>query len=208
MPASSSPRYTPTSVSCPKRAKQSKKSIIVSARPLIPGRLQIPILMSVNSKLDRLRKRETELRVKLNEQLRNGKLLQANATMGKIKDVEAAIEEAENYLPKKLSELFDKETLNKSGINIAIVKVHLAADYLVDCAYDLKDKFDKLGVQGNHLLPLLDEIKKRAQEFASIVCHPNFAGLSDFIVNNEDYIDEVNTITDKYIEDHLTITDD
>ncbi|TFU92310.1 hypothetical protein E4T81_12025 [Barnesiella sp. WM24] len=164
--------------------------------------------MSVNSKLDRLKKRKAELRAKLNEQLRNGKLYQANITMGKIQDVEAAIEEAESYLPKKLSELFDKETLNKSGINNAIVKVHLAADYLADCAYDLKDKFDKLGVQENHLIPLLDDIKKRAQEFASIVCHPNFAGLSDFIVNNEDYIDDVNSITDKYIENHLTITDD
>ncbi len=50
------------------------------------------------------------------------------------------------------------------------MKVHLAADFLADCAYDLKDRFDKLGVAEQKLLPLLDEIKKKSQDFASIVC--------------------------------------
>ncbi len=130
----------------------------------------------------------------------------ATRTSEKIKDVEAAIEEAESYLPRKLSELFDQETLRKSGINIAIVKVHLAADFLADCAYDLKDKFTALGVEENHLLPLLDEIKKKSQDFASIVCHPEFAGLSDFMVTNEDFINDMHEITQKYIDDHLVIT--
>lgn len=130
----------------------------------------------------------------------------ATRTSEKIKDVEAAIEEAESYLPRKLSELFDQETLRKSGINIAIVKVHLAADFLADCAYDLRDKFTALGVEENHLLPLLDEIKKKSQDFASIVCHPEFAGLSDFMVTNEDFINDMHEITQKYIDDHLVIT--
>ena len=134
-------------------------------------------------------------------------MLQVSDTARRIKDVEAAIEEAESYLPKKLSELFDQKTLRESGINIAIVKVHLAADFLADCAYELRDKFTVLGVEENHLLPLLDDIKKKAQDFASIVCHPEFAGLSDFMVTNEEFIDDMHGITQKYIDDHLTITD-
>lgn len=162
--------------------------------------------MSVNSKLDRLRERRDQLKAKMSKQIQNGQLLQVSDTARRIKDVEAAIEEAESYLPKKLSELFDQKTLRESGINVAIVKVHLAADFLADCAYELRDKFTALGVEENHLLPLLDDIKKKAQDFASIVCHPEFAGLSDFMVTNEEFIDDMHGITQKYIDDHLTIT--
>ncbi|WP_279093942.1 hypothetical protein [Muribaculum intestinale] len=163
--------------------------------------------MSVNSKLDRLRERRDQLKAKMSKQIQNGQLLQVSDTARRIKDVEAAIEEAESYLPKKLSELFDQKTLRESGINVAIVKVHLAADFLADCAYELRDKFTALGVEENHLLPLLDDIKKKAQDFASIVCHPEFAGLSDFMVTNEEFIDDMHGITQKYIDNHLTITD-
>lgn len=148
------------------------------------------------------------LRRKCQEQLQKRQLLQANSTMAKIDKLDKEIEDAESYLPKKLSELFDRRTLNQSGVNIAIVKVHLAADFLADCGYELKDIFNKLGVSEQYLIPLLDEIKNRAQEFASIVCHPEFAGLSDFMVTNEEFIREMHGITQKYIEDHLTITDD
>lgn len=140
--------------------------------------------------------------------MRNGQLLQMRKTMDKISRIEEEIEKAESYLPKKLSELFDRKKLNESGINNSIVKVHLAADFLADCAYDLKDRFDKLGVIEQNLIPLLDEIKKRSQEFASIVCHPEFAGLSDFMVTNDEFIDNMHEVTQKYIDDHLTITDD
>lgn len=163
--------------------------------------------MSVNSKLDRLRERRDQLKAKMSKQIQNGQLLQVSDTARRIKDVEAAIEEAESYLPKKLSELFDQKTLRESGINVAIVKVHLAADFLADCAYELRDKFTALGVEENHLLPLLDDIKKKAQDFASIVCHPEFAELSDFMVTNEEFINDMHGITQKYIDDHLTITD-
>lgn len=164
--------------------------------------------MNPNSRISRLKEKRDELKKKCQEQLKKGQLLQANQTMTKIAAIEADIDEAESYLPRKLSELFDRKTLNESGINIAIVKTHLAADFLADCAYDLKDKFNKLGVEEQHLIPLLDEIKKRSQEFASIVCHPEFAGLSDFIVTNDEFIDEMHGITQNYIDEHLTITDD
>lgn len=164
--------------------------------------------MNPNSKLERLKKQRNELQIKVQELVKAGKLLQANVIMGKIKKVDEAITEAEAYLPKRLSELFDRKTLNESGINVAIVKVHLAADFLADCAYDLKDRFDKLGVVEQNLLPLLDEIKKKSQDFASIVCHPEFAGLSDFMVTNDDFINDMHGITQKYIDEHLSITDE
>lgn len=164
--------------------------------------------MNPNTRLSRLNEKRDKLRRKMYEQIQAGNLLDSSRTMAAIKILDTEIKEAESYLPKKLSELFDRKTLNESGINLAIIKVHLAADFLADCSYELKDKFDKLGVQENHLLPLLDEIKEKAQAFANIVCHPEFAGLSDFMVTNEKFIGDMHIITKRYIDDHLTITND
>ncbi len=41
--------------------------------------------MNPNSKLERLKKQRNELQIKVQEQVKAGKLLQANAIMGKIK---------------------------------------------------------------------------------------------------------------------------
>lgn len=164
--------------------------------------------MSSKSKLDRLKHQREELRKSIPILIQRGKFIQANTAMAKVKQLDEEIEEAEAYVPRALAELFDRKTLNESGINIAIIKVHLAADFLADCAYDLKDKFKALGVEEQKLLPMLDEIKEKSQAFASIVCHPEFAGLSDFIVTDEEFIDSMHEITQNYIDEHLTITDD
>lgn len=87
-----------------------------------------------------------------------------------------------------------------------MVALHLAADFLADCGYDLKDTLNKLGLEGCSLFPMIEDITKKAQDFASIVCHPEFAGLSDFMVNNEEYIDTMHADTDAYIEKKLVIT--
>lgn len=164
--------------------------------------------MNSNSKLARLKQQRDELKKKVQTLLQLGKYMQANTAIAKVQRIEAAIAEAEAYVPRALAELFDRKTLSESGINIAIVKVHLAADFLADCAYELKDKFNALGVEEQRLLPMLDEIKKKSQDFASIVCHPEFAGLSDFMVTNDGFINSMHEITQKYIDDHLTITED
>lgn len=164
--------------------------------------------MSTNSRLNRLKQQRDELKKSIQSVLQRGKFMQANTAIAKVQKLEEAIEEAEAAIPRALAELFDKKTLNETGINVAMVKTYLAADFLADCAYDLKDKFNKLGVEEQNLIPILDDIKEKAQAYASLVCHPQFAGLSDFIVTNEKFLDSMHEITEKYIDDHLTITDD
>ena len=164
--------------------------------------------MSTNTKLARLKQQRDELKKNVQALLQRGKIMQAQTAMAKVQKLGEAIEEAEAAVPRALSELFDKKTLNKSGLNVAMVKTYLAADFLADCAYDLKDIFNKLGVVETHLIPILEDIKKKSQAYASLVCHPEFAGLSDFIVTNEKFLESMHEITKKYIDDHLTITDD
>lgn len=115
--------------------------------------------MSTNSKLNRLKQQRDKLRGEIQQLLNRGKFMQANTAIAKVQKLDEAIEEAEAAIPRALAELFDKKTLNETGINVAMVKTYLAADFLADCAYDLKDKFNKLGVEEQNLIPILDDIK-------------------------------------------------
>lgn len=136
---------------------------------------------------------------------RTGQYYKAHQLQSRVDALETAIEEAKAYEPRKLSELIDRATLDKHKISEKMVALHLAADFLADCGYELKDTLAKLNLDACSLLPLIDEITKKSQSFASVVCHPEFAGLSDFMVNNEEYIDTMHKETDAYIEKKLNI---
>lgn len=154
------------------------------------------------------RLKETLAKVKSQQMAlyRAGKFIQAGQLKSRVDALEAQIEEAEAYEPRKLSELIDKETLAKHKIAEKMVALHLAADFLTDCGHDLKDALKALGLEGCSLYPLVDEIRAKASNFAALVCHPEFAGLSDFMVNNDEYIDECHKVTQEYIQKHLVIT--
>jgi hypothetical protein len=155
---------------------------------------------------ERLKENLAKVKGQLMALYRAGNFTQTRSLEFKIKILEAQIEEAEAYEPRKLAELIDKETLEKHKIAEKMVALHLAADFLTDCGHDLKDTLNALGLEGCSLFPLVDEIRKKASDFAALVCHPEFAGLSDFMVNNEEYIDECHRVTEDYIHKHLEIT--
>ena len=159
-------------------------------------------------KIDRLRQKLQDTKVKQMALYRQGQYVQGARLNQRIKDLEAEIEEAEAYEPHRLSEIIDHETLRKHKIAEKMVKMHLASDYLAECAADLKDTLSKLGIDQCSIFPMVEGIFKQSQDFASVVCHPQFAGLSDFIVEDEAYIEAVNLLTDAYLEKHLALTDD
>lgn len=137
---------------------------------------------------------------------RAGSFIKARTLDDRIKAIEAQIKEAEEYEPKRLSELIDQETMRKHRLSEKMVALHLAADFVAECGYDLKDTLAKLGLHQCSLLPMVKEITDKAQAFASLVCHPSFAGLSDFMVENEEYLDELQRVTAEYISRKLQIT--
>lgn len=155
---------------------------------------------------ERLKENLAKVKGQLMALYRAGKFTQTRPLELKIKMLEAQIEEAEAYEPRRLSELIDKETLEKHRIAEKMVALHLAADFLTDCGHDLKDALNSLGLEGCSLFPIVEDIRKKASDFAALVCHPEFAGLSDFMVNNDEYIDECHRVTEDYIHKHLVIT--
>lgn len=135
-----------------------------------------------------------------------GSFVKARTLDNRIKAIEALIKEAEEYEPKKLSELLDQETMRKHRLSEKMVALHLAADFVAECGHDLKGTLAKLGLHQCSLLPMVKEITDNAQAFASLVCHPSFAGLSDFMCENEEYLDELQRVTYEYISRKLQIT--
>lgn len=159
------------------------------------------------TKIERLRAKRDELVFKKGKLMQRLDIIGVQKLQSQIDAIDKAIKEAEEYEPHRLRDLIDKETLNKSGLAIQMVKVHLAADFLADCAHELRDIFDSLGLIDHSIRPKVETIRKHAQDFANIVCHPEFAGLADFMVTNDKFINDMHTICNLYIKQHLTITD-
>lgn len=156
-------------------------------------------------KIDRLRQRLETMQAERGALLRKGRLIQAAEYNSIIEAIENKIKEAEAYEAQQLSKLVPEETLNKYRVPEMIIELHLAADYLADCAFSLRATLDHLGIERCSLYPLTDEICKKAQAFADIVCHPEFGQLADFMCDNEQYTKALHGFSQSYMRQHLAI---
>ncbi len=102
--------------------------------------------------------------------------MQANTAIAKVQNWKKLSKKPKPPFRERWQNYLTKKTLNETGINVAMVKTYLAADFLADCAYDLKDKFNKLGVEEQNLIPILDDIKEKAQAYACPYATPSSLG--------------------------------
>lgn len=159
-------------------------------------------------RIDKLKEKLDKAMARQSALTRSGKLVESLRMNAVISAIEEEIAEARKYEPQQLGKLLDRETLRRMEIGAKLVEVHLAADYLADCAFDIRETLDKLGLADCSIFPMLRSIQRQAQEFADIVCHPEFAGLSDFMTTNDRFIDDMHLIARRYISEKLTLTDD
>lgn len=160
-------------------------------------------------------KRTEKLRLKLDRAragraalIAAGKLVEAGRANARVAAIERELADAERYEPRLLGEILDRKTLAESGLSRKLIETHLAADFLADCAFDLRETLGKLGLADCSVFPMLRSIQKQAQAYAGIVCHPEFAGLSDFMCNNERLIDDLHLLCRRYIAERINLTDD
>lgn len=159
-------------------------------------------------RIDKLRAKLDKARAERCALIAGGKLIDAGKMNPKIAAIEKAITDAERYEPQQLGKILDHKTLAESGLSRKLIETHLAADYLADCAFDTRETLEKLGFSECSIFPLLLAIQKQAQAYASIVCHPEFAGLSDFMCNNERLIDDLHLLTRRYMDERINLFDD
>ncbi len=160
-----------------------------------------------NKVVDRLKKKLAELQHKRMLHFRKTPMLPVPKYLAaQIAACEDEIKEAEAYEPKRLSEMVSKERLDASGICKAMVKMHVAADYLAECANDLRGKMNSLGFTDCSVFHLTKSIEQQSSRFASIVCHPEFGGLAGYISEDAKLINAIDYIVSKNIDKNLKLT--
>lgn len=137
---------------------------------------------------------------------RRGQMIEGQKLFRQISTLQEEIKALDEYEPHRLSEMIDQETLKKHRIAEKIVAMHMASDFLADCSMDLREALGKVGLADCSLFPMVNDIFRKSQDFASFVCKAEFAGLRDFIVDNDEYIDAMHEVTDGYMGEHLTLT--
>ena len=158
-------------------------------------------------KIERYRKKLAELEARRGSLIRSGNFVMAAALNNDIKKVESIVKELEKYeeltKPKPIKELISMDEIHKSGIIPMIMECHLAADYLTACAYQLKDTIKEMGFNPVSLILDIEEIIKKSDTFASILCQKNQC-LSDLLTDNDTLLQALHKKTLGYIMQRTT----
>lgn len=149
-------------------------------------------------RIDRYRERLAELEHRRNDSMRRGRYDIMRRLDTDIEELKAELERMEEYESKPIKELLTKDQIEESGILAMLVECHLAADFLTDCTYNVKDAMKKLGLVPVTLVPELEEIRRMAGAFASRLCKINDA-FCDFMTDNEFLIAAMHKKTLSYI---------
>lgn len=194
-------------------ARQTIANYIKAGYDKIPMRMEkLPDCTNIlprDPRLERLRDRLKDLQCEKVQWMRSHPLQPVpRKLLVKIAALEEDIKEAEAYEPRRLAEVIDTETLNEKGIAKAMIKMHVAGDYLTETASILRSKLQEIGLADCSIFHLIKGLEQQSARFTAIVCHPEFAGLSDFITTDEDLLDDLDIIVSRYLDENLKITDE
>lgn len=155
------------------------------------------------TRLERYRQQLDELRAKYHRLNQCGKYMQAQRLMNEILNVEKQIKEAEDYEAKPLVELVGRDKVNESNLVTLMLEAHLAADFLTDCTFNIKSTVQKLGLRAVTIVPELEEIRKKSNEFAERLMSIS-SEFNDLMIEDETLIDALHKKTLSYIKQRLT----
>lgn len=135
--------------------------------------------------LDKFKKKLAALEGRRNAYMRSGQYIQSMNLNNEIERIRKMIETEERYMtPRLLNERMNQEEIDRSGVIPAIIVVHLAADFLTACCYEVEDILKKLGITATSVVPDVREIRKTADRLASSMGDVS-EKLEFLIINNE-----------------------
>lgn len=162
------------------------------------------------TRLERYKRDVAELERRYSRLLGAGKITQAlqlSHEISEIKTIIAEAEECEQFneeaeKPKAITEIVSRQRLRESGLVTMLIECHLAADYLTDCAYNVKDTMDGMGLITTTIIPEIEEITKLSESVASAICKISDK-LSDLMTDNDTLIVALHKKTLSYINQRL-----
>lgn len=157
------------------------------------------------TKIERMKAERDKLIARRNAYVRNMRLDMAVKMDARIDELDKVLDDLK---PKPLSQIAPMEDLRKLKVLEHLVQVYMAADFLADRCFQVNEDFDRLGLELHNIAPEAKDLCRRAEQFASRVAAPEFAGLADFILENEAYIEGMRELTEDYQKRRLKIVEE
>lgn len=159
------------------------------------------------TKKERLQAELAKLEVKLTDLIKKGKLIQSCQVRKQIEEKQQAIKDCEYYEYQPLNEVVSRDELTKNKVYAKLLEIALAADYLADCAIECKEVLTKLGVGNLKLMEDVEVIRKHANVLSGMPCDEKYDKLYDFMMDNDKLIDDIHTLSRRYISEKMKDTD-
>lgn len=156
---------------------------------------------------ERLQSELAKLEVKLTDLIKKGKLIQSCQIRKQIEEKQQAIKDCEYYEYQPLNEVVSRDELTKNKVYAKLLEIALAADYLVDCAIECKETLNRLGVGNLKLMEDVEVIRKHANVLSGMPCDEKYDKLYDFMMDNDQLIDDIHTLSRRYISEKMKDTD-
>lgn len=159
------------------------------------------------TKKERLQAELAKLEVKLTDLIKKGKLIQSCQVRKQIEEKQQAIKDCEYYEYQPLNEVVSRDELTKNKVYAKLLEIALAADYLADCAIECKETLNRLGVGNLKLMEDVEVIRKHANVLSGMPCDEKYDKLYDFMMDNDKLIDDIHTLSRRYISEKMKDTD-
>lgn len=156
---------------------------------------------------ERLQAELAKLEVKLTDLIKKGKLIQSCQIRKQIEEKQQAIKDCEYYEYQPLNEVVSRDELTKNKVYAKLLEIALAADYLTDCAIECKETLNRLDVGNLKLMEDVEVIRKHANVLSGMPCDEKYDKLYDFMMDNDKLIDDIHTLSRRYISEKMKDTD-
>lgn len=149
-------------------------------------------------RIDILKKKLADLEAKRGQYLRSGRYAQMYALDKDIAQVKADIEVAKEFELKPLRELMSTKEIIESKMIHRAVKLHIAADYVAEVAYEMYDALAALGFELHTIAPEFIAVAKNAQSLANKLIDKAPA-LTELLTENETLLKAIDKKVETFI---------
>lgn len=157
------------------------------------------------TKLERLEKELKELQEKQKQFLIKKDLIKASKLNSKIEDVKRKISECNAYEVGRLSDMLDKSEIERLKIYEKMVKISLAADFLLDCCIDYSDTLKQAGLNDITMRNMVMPIWEQSQKLVSMPSQEQYGELLNFMMEDDELIDDMHLLANRYLK-QLNVT--
>lgn len=123
----------------------------------------------------------------------------------KIREINEEVENIKKREQVRLSQALSHDDMVKDDIYRKLLKCSLAADYLNECCWAVKETLKKHGLSDFSFRKDIDTVIKMTNDIASLVIIPNQTVLTDMIVDDDEFVKTCDEAAEKHLKQALNI---